>query len=67
MGQQMLEVYNWNLEFITPQMKSFLGNLDLNQAESQLDHNFCLDDKANPKKNQVGQMKVKKEKKIQKR
>ena len=40
--------YNSDFEIITPKMQSLLGNLGLNQSESQLYQNFCLDDKDKP-------------------
>ena len=50
MAQQMLDVHDSDLEFITQKMQSFLGNLGFNQPKNQLDQNFCLDNKDDPKK-----------------
>ena len=40
--------YNSDFEIITPKMQSLLGNLGLNQSESQLYQKFCLHDKDKP-------------------
>ena len=37
MAEQLLELHNLDLEFITPEMQNLLGNQGLNQQENQLD------------------------------
>ena len=44
----MVEAYNLALEFITREIQNLLQNQGLNQQGSQLDQNFCLEDKADP-------------------
>ena len=44
----MVEAYNLALEFITREIQNLLQNQGLNQQGSQLDQNFCLEDKDEP-------------------
>ena len=44
----MVEAYNLALEFITQELKNLLQNHVLNQQGSQLDQNFCLEDRDDP-------------------
>ena len=44
----MVEAYNLALEFITQEIQNLLQNQGLNQQGSQLDQNFCLEDKDAP-------------------
>ena len=52
MAQQMEEQNKMNLEYLTPEVKSMLENLELGAIESQLDQHFCLNnnDSLNKKK-----------------
>ena len=61
----MVEAYNLALEFITREIQNLLQNQGLNQQGSQLDQNFCLEDKDDPpppKKKKIGKIKKQKKK-----
>ena len=60
----MVEAYNLALEFITWEIQNLLQNQGLNQKGSQLDQNFCLEDKDDPPppKKKIGKIKKQKKK-----
>ena len=60
----MVEAYNLALEFITQEIQNLLQNQGLNQQGSQLDQNFCLEDKdaPPPPKKKIGKIKKQKKK-----
>ena len=59
----MVEAYNLALEFITREIQNLLQNQGLNQQGSQLDQNFCLEDKDDPPPQKKRLVKLKSRKK----